>query len=121
VINDLSTDDEPIRHRLTKAINDERERRQEVEVLVRYAVRYVCGRSSKGLGRFRSPPWSSTFEAERSVMGDAIGNVWLAWDESDEPSNEPTTMHDEPLQSSHRRWDSNGFVRACEARKNQLT
>jgi hypothetical protein len=54
-------------------------------------------------------------------MGDAIGNVWLAWDESDEPSNEPTTMHDEPLQSSHRRWDSNGFVRACEARKNQLT
>jgi len=38
----------------------------------------------KALGRFRTLPWSSDFEAHRQAMGRGIEGVWRAWDESDE-------------------------------------
>jgi hypothetical protein len=44
---------------------------------------YVVDRQ-RALGRFRSLPWSSTFEPERLAMGAGIENLWHAWDESDE-------------------------------------
>jgi hypothetical protein len=44
---------------------------------------YVVDRQ-KALGRFRTLPWSSDFEAHRQAMGDSIEDVWRAWDESDD-------------------------------------
>jgi hypothetical protein len=38
----------------------------------------------KALGRFRTLPWSSEFEALRQAMGRGIEGVWRAWDESDD-------------------------------------
>ena len=38
----------------------------------------------KALGRFRTLPWSSDFEAQRQAMGKTIEGVWRAWDESDD-------------------------------------
>jgi hypothetical protein len=38
----------------------------------------------KALGRFRTLPWSSDFEAHRQAMGRGIEGVWRAWDESDD-------------------------------------
>jgi len=47
------------------------------------AATYVVDRQ-KALGRFRTPPWRSDFEAHRQAMGSAIEGVWRAWDESDD-------------------------------------
>ena len=44
---------------------------------------YVVDRQ-KALGRFRTLPWSSDFEAHRQAMGHSIEGVWRAWDESDD-------------------------------------
>jgi len=44
---------------------------------------YVVDRQ-KPLGRFRTLPWSSDFEAQRQAMGKTIEGVWRAWDESDD-------------------------------------
>ena len=44
---------------------------------------YVVDRQ-KALGRFRTLPWSSDFEAYRQAMGHSIEGVWRAWDESDD-------------------------------------
>ena len=44
---------------------------------------YVVDRQ-KALGRFRTLPWSSDFEAQRQAMGRTIEGVWRAWDESDD-------------------------------------
>ena len=44
---------------------------------------YVVDRQ-KALGRFRTLPWSSDFEAQRQAMGKTIEGVWRAWDESDD-------------------------------------
>jgi hypothetical protein len=44
---------------------------------------YVVDRQ-KALGRFRTLPWSSDFEAHRQTMGRGIEGVWRAWDESDD-------------------------------------
>ena len=44
---------------------------------------YVVDRQ-KALGRFRTLPWSSDFEAHRQAMGRGIEGVWRAWDESDD-------------------------------------
>lgn len=38
----------------------------------------------KAVGRFRTLPWSSEFEALRLDMGIRIDDVWRAWDESDD-------------------------------------
>ena len=47
------------------------------------AATYVVDRQ-KALGRFRTLPWSSDFEAQRQAMGRGIEGVWRAWDESDD-------------------------------------
>jgi hypothetical protein len=44
---------------------------------------YVVDRQN-ALGRFRTLPWASVFEHERSRMGPAIDGLWLAWDAPDE-------------------------------------
>jgi len=44
---------------------------------------YVVDRQ-KALGRFRTLPWSSDFEAHRQAMGRGIDGVWRAWYESDD-------------------------------------
>lgn len=44
---------------------------------------YVVDRQ-KSLGRFRTLPWSSDFEAHRQAMGRGIEGVWRAWYESDD-------------------------------------
>ena len=44
---------------------------------------YVVDRQ-KALGRFRTLPWSSDFEAQRQAMGKTIEGVWRAWGESDD-------------------------------------
>jgi len=44
---------------------------------------YVVDRQ-KALGRFRTLPWSSDFEAQRQAMGRTIEGVWRAWGESDD-------------------------------------
>jgi hypothetical protein len=43
---------------------------------------YVVDRQ-KALGRFRTLPWSSDFEAQRQAMGKTIEGIWRAWDKSD--------------------------------------
>ncbi len=63
------------------AANDRR--RAGVDITQVETATYVVDRQ-KALGRFRTLPWSSDFEAHRQAMGHGIEGVWRAWDESDE-------------------------------------
>jgi hypothetical protein len=58
-------------------------RRAGVEMSQVETATYTVDRQ-KALGRFRTLPWSSEFEALRQAMGRGIEGVWRAWDESDD-------------------------------------
>ena len=70
-----------IRLQEAAAANDRR--RAGVDITQVETATYVVDRQ-KALGRFRTLPWSSDFEAHRQAMGHGIEGVWRAWDESDE-------------------------------------
>ena len=62
-------------------VNDRRRARTDMSDVE--TATYVVDRQ-KALGRFRTLPWSSDFEAQRQAMGRTIEGVWRAWDESDD-------------------------------------
>lgn len=57
-------------------------RRAGIDISQVETATYVVDRQ-KALGRFRTLPWSSDFEAYRQAMGHGIEAVWRAWDVSD--------------------------------------
>ena len=62
-------------------VNDRRRARTDMSDVE--TATYVVDRQ-KALGRFRTLPWSSDFEAQRQAMGRTIEGVWRAWDKSDD-------------------------------------
>ena len=68
--------------RLQEAATANDRRRAGIDMSQVETATYVVDRQ-KALGRFRTLPWSSDFEAHRQAMGRGIEGVWRAWDESD--------------------------------------
>jgi hypothetical protein len=69
--------------RLQEAATANNRRRAGVDITQVETATYVVDRQ-KALGRSRTLPRSSDFEAHRQAMGHGIEGVWRAWDESDE-------------------------------------